>query len=255
MTTLGIPKVFRLVESVRRSLVDLNRSGGYCFADTGLKVGEVTLVEGNLGEVYEVKRSRTTYLVGCGCDTPRGVEFVEEHLVSRVELLGRFEFFRESLVYHSRLVVEYRHCIVRSIRHSEAAKVLTDYRIGQLNRRDNARKALLTPFKDEERLIRSEGLQLLDEVLLNLIEEERNGVTLLVYDIEGYRNQEIRLRHNLLSEGGRLENPHNRHSHERLVVLDVVFLLPALLALVDDVLNRYIHITSPRTLSLHCCRR
>ena len=126
MTTLGIPEVFRLVESVCRSLVDLNRSGGYCFADTGLKVGEVTLIESNLGEVNEVKRSRTTYLVGSRSNTPRRIEFVEEHLVSRVELLGRFEFLRESIVDDSRLVVEYRHCVIRSIRHSEAGEVLTN---------------------------------------------------------------------------------------------------------------------------------
>ena len=74
----------------------------------------------------EVKRSRTTYLVGSRSNTPRRIEFVEEHLVSRIKLLGRFEFLRESIVDDSRLVIEYRHCVIRSIRHSEAGEVLTN---------------------------------------------------------------------------------------------------------------------------------
>ena len=203
----------------------------------------------------EVKRSRTTYLVGSRSNTPRRIEFVEEHLVSRVELLGRFEFFRKSIVDDSRLVVEYRHCVIRSIRHSEAGEVLTNDSERQLNRRYNARKALLSAFKNEERLVRSESLQLAYEVLLNLIEEERNGVSFLVDYVERNRYQEIRSRNNLVSERGRLQNLHDRRTNENLVELDVVAFLPALLAFVNDVLNRYIHITSPRTLSLHCYRR
>ena len=51
----GIPKVFRLVEAVRRCLVHPEGVLGHRFAYRLLEVGKATLIKGYLGEVYEVQ--------------------------------------------------------------------------------------------------------------------------------------------------------------------------------------------------------